>query len=176
MLLELQLYIWMLLKNTWSRWLKSPPAATVVGFYVGVFFDMKVYLGAIAFLVIMDMFTGIAASLHRGEKFSSRKLRTGLLERAILYIVLFNVTLMLDVILRNTINYGRDYIAIFCCTLIGFYEASSCIENLVSRFPKYSFLQRIGKALNLIEKSYEDSTVNKVATIIQATQLKENEK
>lgn len=167
MLDEIFIYGWILFRRIIQRWLASTPVITVTGFFIGVFLDMRLYLGCIFVLIILDMITGIAASLHRGERFSSRKLRTGLVERFLLYATLFVITLMIDTILRGTVDYGRDYVAITCCTIIGFYEASSCIENLVSRFPKYLFLQRIGKMLNILDKKYQESTVETVANILK---------
>lgn len=175
MLNEFLLYVELLTSRVWQRWITHGALATLIGFFVGILVDMKVYIAAISVLVITDMITGIMASLHRGEAFDSRKLLMGLLERFILYFFLFDVTIMLDAIVRDAINYGRDYIAIACCTMIGFYEASSCIENLVSRFPNRLFLQKIGRMLNLLEKSYEDSTVNKITNIINDTKLKQDE-
>lgn len=169
-LFEIFIYAGILLRRILERWASSPPINTVIGFAFGVLVDMRIYLCALLVLVIMDMITGIMASLHRGEKFNSRKLRTGLLERIILYGFLFIITLMLDTILRGTINYGKYYIAILCCTIIAFYEAGSCIENLVSRFPKYPFLKRLGGKLNLLQDKYEESTINKLTNIMEATE------
>jgi len=176
MLTELQIYFRFLYRSAWARYLKSSPVASLVGFYFGVLTDMRVYIAAIGVLVTIDMITGIMASLHRGEKYSSRKLLIGLVDRFILYGFLFNIMLMLDAMLRGTIDYGRSYITIVCCTIIGFYEASSCVENLVSRFPNRPFLRKIGNALNLLEKKYEDSTVNQVSNIIESSKFKEDEK
>lgn len=173
---ELFIYGRILFRQVWRRWMASPPVITVCGFMAGVLMDIRLYLGAIFVLVIIDMISGIAASLHRGEKFSSRKLRTGLIERFILYGALIIITLMIDTILRGTVNYGRYYVAIVCCTIIGFYESGSCIENLVSRFPKYTFLQRVGKMLKLLEDQYEKSTINKVTDIMNASKILTNEK
>lgn len=172
---ELIIYSQFLFVKMWRKWMGSLPITTLGGFMVGLLMDIRVYVACIFILVIIDVITGISAALHQGIKFSSKKLRIGLIDRVILYSVLIIITLMLDTMLRGTINYGRDYIAIACCTIVGFYEASSCVENLIKRFPNYSFLQRIGKMLNLIEQKYEDSTVNKIADIIEASKLEEND-
>lgn len=168
---ELFIYARILFSRILSRWMHSSPIITLTGFMIGVLIDMRVYLLSIFVLVIIDMISGIAASLHRGERFSSRKLRTGLIDRIILYGTLFVITLMIDTMLKGTIDYGRDYVAIVCCMIIGFYEAGSCIENLVSRFPKYTFLKKIGGMLNLLEKSYEDSTIQKITDVMKASDL-----
>lgn len=168
---ELFIYGRILFSRIFTRWMHSAPVLTLAGFMYGVLVNMRVYLFSIFVLVIIDMISGIAASLHRGERFNSRKLRTGLIERIILYGALIVITLMIDTILRGTIDYGKYYVAIICCTIIGFYEAGSCVENLVSRFPKYTFLKKIGDMLNLLEKNYEDSTINKVSQVLHSKNI-----
>lgn len=176
MINEIFIYARILFGRVYSRWWSSAPIMTLAGFAVGVLVDMRVYILSIFVLVIMDMITGIMASLHKGERFSSKKLKRGLLERVLLYGSLFIITLMIDTILRGTIDYGKYYAAIVCCTIIGFYEAGSCVENLVSRFPDKAFLKRIGAMLNLLEKSYTDSTIEKVNDVINAQKIITNEK
>lgn len=163
---EMYIYGRILFGRIMSKWLHSTPVMTLGGFIFGVLVDMQVYIVCIFVLVIIDMITGIMASLHRGERFNSRKLRTGLIERIILYGFLFIITMMLDTMLRSVYDYGKNYIDIICCTIIGFYEAGSCVENLASRFPKYPPLKKIGKTLNLLSDQYEQSTINKITNIM----------
>ena len=113
------------------------------------------------------MIVGIKASLKRGEPYQSKKLWRGLLQRSFLYTALVVSFIMLDVVCQHAIyNYGKYYIAAFACTLIAFYEASSIVEKLIQIFPNVPFLKRIGTTLNLLDKKYEDSTVNQVAKIL----------
>lgn len=147
----------------------------VAAYVVGVLTDIRVYIISIVVLVVMDMVSGIGSSLKRGEKFNSRKLRTGLIERFILYGSLTVVALCIDSIVRGAFDYGEYYVTVFCCTIVGFYEAGSTIENLIECYPKFTFLQKIAKLLNLIEKKYQDNTVNKVSEILNS-KIDEDEK
>lgn len=164
-------YAEILFSRITGKWLATPffsNSLRVTGsFLLMILTSIRVYLVAIAILIIMDMLSGIGASLKNGEKFDSGKIKKGLLERIVLYGSLIIITLAIDSMVRGTWDYGSYYVTMFSCTVIGFYEAGSCIENLITLYPQYTFLKKIANMLNLLEKTYEKNTVGKVQEILK---------
>lgn len=167
---ELPLYCRVLFSRIWGRWVTSELMVNLgklaLGFLYSVIIGMYPYVLSITLLVVFDMIFGIKASMKRGEQFSTKKLKRGLLQRIFLYTSLIVCFLMLDVVLHATYDYGKFYIAAIICTLISFYEVSSIMENLIEVYPNFPFLKKIGNVFNLLEKKYEDNTVNQVAKIL----------
>lgn len=124
--------------------------------------DVYVYISIVMFLSVADVLTGLRKALKDGKPFSSKKLRRGLIERLVLFTSLFVLMLCMDNLIRGMYDYGKYYITQFVCVIIGFYELSSIIENLIAIHPKFTFLKKIARFLNLLETKHEERTIDKV--------------
>lgn len=134
----------------------------VVAWLFAFWLDVYVYISIVVFLSVADVATGLQRALKDGKRFSSKKLRRGLIERLVLFTSLFVLMLCMDNLIQGFYDYGKYYITQFVCVLIGFYEVTSIIENLIAIYPKYTFLNKIAKFLNLLETKYEERTIDKV--------------
>lgn len=165
------IYVWVLIGRVWHKWVAVQfminLGRATLGFIASVLMGMYPFALSISVLVMLDMFFGVKASLRRGEPFKSKKLWRGLLQRAFLYTALIVTFIMLDTLLQGVYDYGKFYVSIIVCTLIGFYEAGSILEKLVYLYPGYPFLKKIGNTLNLLEKQNDENTVNLVSKIIE---------
>ena len=120
-------------------WLFKAGTAVIL-FFGGI----HMHIGVIVVLTVMDIAVGITAALKRGEKFSSRKLRRGLLEKFTLYIILFFSILMLDKIIHSMIATETFYLSGLVTLLISLYEISSISEGLYSINPNNPVFKVIG--------------------------------
>ena len=59
------------------------------------------YLYAVELLIVLDVVTGVYASTRKGEMFTSKFLKKGLLEKTILYIVLLGASFSMEMVLKN---------------------------------------------------------------------------
>jgi len=134
--------------------------AAVILYFAGI----HSFLGVILALVLIDVATGLIAALKKGERFSSRKLRKGLLEKMLLYLCLLITVFLADGLLLKTMGLGSYYLT-FCITfLISMYELASIAENLYSIRPDIPFLgglvgifKTMGEsALNSMKKRSEE--------------------
>src|SRR4051812_33572661 len=110
--------------SLYSKLLKASLAAWL--FFAGIHFYLYCVLG----LVVIDVITGIMASLKKGEEFKSRLLRRGLIEKLILYLLLIISIFILEIVIKTAINYTPFYLVIFSVIIIATYEISSILENL----------------------------------------------
>ncbi|RZK45997.1 MAG: hypothetical protein EOO97_00030 [Pedobacter sp.] len=112
------------------------------------FQGIHIYLMLVGALVLIDVTTGLYASLKRGEGFSSRKLRKGLLEKLALYLVLMVAVCLTEKLTMTVLGFKTFYLTWLVSTLICFYECSSVAENLVSIRPDIPFLSGLVKIFN----------------------------
>lgn len=144
----------------------------LLAWLLSIWVDISVYVGIVMFLSVYDVYTGLRRALKQGEGFSSKKMKRGLIERLLLFSSLLLVMLALDNMIRELYDYGAYYITNFVAVMIGFYEAGSIIENLIVLHPKFKFLNRLAKVLNLLEKRYEQRTIDGVDKVLEEFERK----
>lgn len=147
-----------------SSWIHSPfwgkVASLAMSFWM-LFAGIHSYFYAVIAFTVIDVITGIAASLKKGEKFKSRILRKGLIEKLCLYMVLMVSVFILESVVRTGIKLENYWLVMVATVLISTYEFSSIVENILVINPKLVFL----KQLKAISKS-----VAKKATSIDNSQ------
>jgi hypothetical protein len=141
-----------------NKWLASPIIANIIKFLLGVWAmiaGVHNFFYGITLLVVVDVISGILASLKKGEKFSSKKLRKGLLERFIIYNTMLIIIWVIESMVKQSFSYDNWYVVTFVGVMIGSYEISSIIENLVVINPEFAFLRKVSRVLNLLEDKAE---------------------
>ena len=146
------------------------------------FQGIHVYMYMVGALVLIDVATGLYASLKRGEGFSSRKLRKGLLEKLALYLVLMIAVCLTEKLTMTVLGFHTFYLTWLVSTLICFYEVSSVCENLVSIRPDIPFLSGLVRLFNKMgQKTMEnmdkkfDAVADNITNLKDLTSAKDNE-
>lgn len=131
----------------------------IVKFIAGVLATMWAGIGGlfycVMFLVFLDIVLGICASIKEGHSFESSILRKGLLEKFLLYTILFIVTYVGETIIHLSFPYIKFYLVGLYAALVGFYEMASIIEKLIIIYPKNKVLKRLAKWLNVWNKKLD---------------------
>lgn len=115
------------------------------------FAGIQTYLIVIPVLIIFDVITGIYSSIKKGDKFTSRYLKKGLLEKLGLYLILFLSSFSLEMVIKTIFPWESYFIVFFVTVLISTYEITSICENVFTINPSLSFLTsliRLSKKLN----------------------------
>ncbi len=120
------------------------------------FVGIHSYIYAVIALTVIDVATGIIASIKKGEKFKSRILRKGLIEKVCLYLIIMVSTFILESVIRTGIELETYWLVMVATTLISTYEFSSIVENLLVINPNLTFLKRLQK----ISNNMANKTVN----------------
>lgn len=111
---------------------------------------IHVYIYAIIFLTLLDVITGVWAAIHSGEQITSKKLKTGLLQKTALYLLLLVGAFMVGKVLQSVLHYEQFYIAFLLTLMISVYEMTSVIENVIKINPDLKFLQRLIGVMNVV--------------------------
>lgn len=127
------------------------------------------YIFCILALTILDVVTGIIASIKKGNKFKSRILRKGLIEKVLLYLVLLISVFILELVIKTAINYTAFYMVLVATVCICTYELSSILENLYVIRPDMKFIKRLIKLSNKIQNKALDVAENKIDKIDNIT-------
>lgn len=152
-------YIKSVLKSLWSFLGDQLPiigkAIAGIWFFFG---GIHVYIYAVMVLVFIDVITGVIAARKKGEAITSRKLRKGLLEKLLLYMLLLLTVFVLDLVLKSVFNHTSFYFVFILTFLISTYEVVSVFENISVLKPQIPFLN----ALIRIFKKMGDKAVTKM--------------
>lgn len=143
------------LLNILSNFKNSPLISKIIKLILAgwmMFAGIHVYFYGILALTIIDVITGVMASIKKGEPFKSKILRKGLIEKGILYNLLMISVFVLEMILKTAFEYKAFYMVMIAAMLIGTYELSSIVENLMVINPRLNFLKNI---LNMSNKMHE---------------------
>lgn len=120
------------------------------------FAGIHTYIYCVLALVVIDVVTGIIASIKKGEEFRSRILRKGLVEKVILYNLLMISVFVLEIVIKTAFNYSTFYLVLIATVCITTYELSSIMENILVIKPELGFVRKL---INLINK-LQDKTVD----------------
>lgn len=121
-----------------------------------LFAGIHIYLYSIITLTILDVVTGIIASVKKGEPFKSKILRKGLIEKVILYNILIVSVFALEYVIKSALGYDTYWLVMLATMLIGTYELSSIMENLLVISPNLVFI----KSLIRLTDKLRDKTVS----------------
>jgi toxin secretion/phage lysis holin len=139
-----------------TNWLLKGILAVVtaiVGYYAGI----HIYLVAIGALVLADVITGVWASFVSGEKFSSKKLSKGLIQKTAIYLIIMAASFEIGRVMQTVIPHETMWLTFVLTALILLYELTSIIENIVVINPDFYFLRRFS---NMFEKVVEKQIGN----------------
>jgi hypothetical protein len=131
---------------------------------------IKIYLVSVFGLVILDVITGVMASIKKGEAFKSKILKKGLIDKTFLYIVMLIAVFILEGLAKSVINYTPYYFVFLASFMISCYELISIGENVFVLNPDLSFLKPlislVGKlqdqAISTAQKTISDTDVSKL--------------
>lgn len=157
---EIGIYWKGILSHAGVSWINSPVIVDLIKTILGLLTAMWTGIGGlfvgVLILTVFDVIIGTRVSIKKGNSFSSRKFRKGLVEKTILYALLFIVSYVLEGIIKTSIPYEQFYLVGFSAAIFGFYEASSIIEGLIYLYPEYPFLKRLGNYLHILDKKVEE--------------------
>lgn len=158
-------YVHLIIGSIWEH-IKSHSEIILKALLAVFYFlaGIHIYIYAVLALAFIDVVTGIAASLKKGEKFTSRTLRKGLLEKTVLYMLLLVTVFVLDMITKTVFHHEAFYFSFVITFLICSYEIASIMENvqvLRPNLPFVSALVRIfgklhKKTIQKLEKNVDD--------------------
>lgn len=126
------------ISDNWLRKAFISLMTAVAGYYAGI----MVYLIAIGVLVVADIITGVWAAFKLGEKFSSKKLGKGLIQKSAVYLIIMAASFEIGKVMQTAIAHETMWLAFVLTTLILLYELTSIIENIVVINPDMYFLRR----------------------------------
>ncbi|MBN9295388.1 MAG: phage holin family protein [Filimonas sp.] len=130
-------------------------SATAIWLY---FAGIHNYLFIVFALTLLDVVTGVMASIKKGEKFKSRILRKGLLEKFLLYLIIMLAIFFLETLGKSIIQYDKFYFVFIGTFLISTYEVVSILENILVLNPKLLFISSLIKLTNSLQsKAIEKS-------------------
>ncbi|MDO9374553.1 MAG: phage holin family protein [Ferruginibacter sp.] len=150
-----------LIENFTNFFKYNPAIKTIIAFFF-YFAGIHVYLYCVFILVIFDVITGIKASMTKGEKFTSRFLKKGLLEKLALYLILILAAFFLELVLKSMYQWDKNFIAFLVTMLISTYEMVSICENILIINPNLEFLKGIIKLSKSICNKAMEVARNKV--------------
>jgi hypothetical protein len=110
---------------------------------------IKVYLVSVFALVILDVITGVAASIKKGESFKSKILKKGLIDKTFLYIIMLIAVFILEGLAKSVFTYTPCCFVFFAAFMISCYELISIFENIFVLNPNLAFIQPL---INLTSK------------------------
>lgn len=150
----------MILFNLWNGFLNAPiltqVAATLGALISSLWIDLNVLFFAIMILVGLDTHLAIKATIKKGGKFKSSKIKQGLLQKLKLYPSIALITITLDFVFKRIYDYETNYLTYFMFAYICLYEAGSIIEKLAVLHPQSKAVAKLTKLLNLTEEKLND--------------------
>lgn len=145
---------------------------TLIGLYF-YFSGIHTYMAIIFALVCIDVVSGVIASVKKGDRFNSKKLRAGLLDKFLLYLLLMIAVFLTDMLLKTVLNLELFYLTFFVSFLIAIYECSSITENIYNIRPDIPILASLVGIFNKMQTKTITSMENKTDAIADAiTDLK----
>ncbi|MBC7425841.1 MAG: phage holin family protein [Bacteroidia bacterium] len=134
------------------------------------FTGIHTYLYAVAAVIILDVLTGIYAATRKGQTFTSKVLKKGLLEKTILYIILLGASLSMEMVLKSMFGWEHYYVVFFVTVLITSYECVSIFENIFKINPNLQFLQSLIGLSNRINRTaikYAEGKIDSVTVVVE---------
>lgn len=125
-------------------------------FILGLFAPIYAHIVVILVAVLLDVMLGIIASLRKGEIFTSRRLKDGLINKTAIYGILLASFLMIEGVVMGMLGYTVFYAVGAISTMILFYELISIIEKLIVIDPRTKVLYRILKFVKKTDKKLDD--------------------
>lgn len=177
-------YIKIILKNIWQFAIDNSNGIIKALVAIWYFFaGIHMYIYAVIALSIVDVITGVLASSKRGEKFTSKKLKKGLLVKFALYLVLILTVFVLDLITKSVFHHEDFYFSFLITFLISTYEVVSILENINTIKPDIPFMSALVSIFKKMgEKSIEkmeervDDVVDTVTDFKKVTENKDEKK
>lgn len=160
-------YILLGLVGTLSR-LTHDVKAFIVGLVtaVGAYYaGIQLYLFAIGALVVADVVTGIWASFKQGEKFSSKKLGRGLIQKTVIYLIIMAASFEIGKVIQSAIGNETYWLTWILTLLILVYELTSVIENIVIINPQFYFLKRFSGLFEKVVNNQMDSVEERLGKL-----------
>jgi len=124
---------------------------------------IKIYLVSVFLLVIIDVITGIMASIKKGESFKSKILKKGLIDKTFLYIVMLIAVFILEGIAKSVINYSHYYFVFLASFMIACYEIISIFENVLVINPSLTFIQPLINLTNKLSSKAQDTAESTIS-------------
>ena len=121
-------------------------------------------------MIIIDVVTGVYGSTRKGQTFTSKILKNGLLEKTLLYIFLLGASLSMEMVLKNMFDWEQYYVVFFVTVLITSCECVSIFENIFKIDPNLHFLQSLIGISNRINKTaikYAEGKIDSVTVVIE---------
>ena len=126
------------------------------------FAGIHTYIIAIFALLIFDVITGIYSSINKGEKFTSRLLKKGLIEKLCLYLIILVSAFSLEAIIKTIFPWESFFIVFLVTVLISTYELVSIFENIYAINPNLSFLKSLINLSNRLNRKAIDVAEGKI--------------
>ncbi|WPQ65506.1 phage holin family protein [Chitinophaga sancti] len=142
--------------SLWNNILKILIAVWL--FFAGI----HTYIYCIIALTILDIATGIPASMKKGVPFKSRILRKGLIEKVVLYLIMLIAVFILELVVKTAIEYDSFYMVLVVTMCISTYELTSILENIAILRPELPFISRLIKLSNKIQEKTLDIAEDRV--------------
>jgi hypothetical protein len=136
---------------------------------------IKIYLLSVFLLVILDVITGVMASLKKGESFKSKILKKGLIDKTFLYIVMLIAVFILEGLAKSVINYTPYYFVFLASFMIACYECISIGENVFVLNPNLLFLKPMISLFGKLQDKAVSTAENTINTTDVSTLLKKDE-
>lgn len=143
-----------------DSWIFSPFVTNILKLIAGGIFAMIAGIGglffSVIFLLIIDVILGTTCSVRLGKRFRPKRFRKGLLEKFLLYMLIFISCYIVEDIVKHSINYENFFLVGITATLIAFYELSSIMEHLAELFPKNPIVKKIANWLNIWQEKIDE--------------------
>ncbi len=156
-------YMKKLMTSFWKYLVDNWPVIVKALIAVWFFFSgIHLFIFAIFSLTILDVVTGVTAAYKRKEPITSRKLRTGLLEKFLLYMVLLLAVFTLDIVMKHIIPIDAYYLSGLISFLISTYEVTSIMENVLTINPNMPFISSLVRVFQTMNQKTIDSMQKKI--------------
>lgn len=143
-----------------EQWFSSPIIVNFLKVLLGAVVTMIGGIGgtffSVIFLMILDVILGATTAVRSGKPFRSKIFRKGLLEKFLLYMLIFISCYIVEDIVKHSIDYQAFYFVGLTATLISFYELSSILEHLATLYPRSHIVKKLAKWLNIWQEKIDD--------------------
>lgn len=137
---------------------------------------IKVYLVSVFALVIIDVITGVMASIKKGESFKSKILRKGLIDKTFLYVVMLIAVFILEGLAKSVFTYTPYYFVFIAAFMIACYELISIFENILVLNPNLTFIQPLITLTNKLSSKAQDTAESTISNTDAKEFFKRDEK
>lgn len=138
----------------WLKWL--------AGSFLLLFMPFKLFIYIILFFAGLDLVLGVAASIRKGEGFSSRKFSKGTLAKFLLYTILAGCAAVVDATIKYMFPLEKFYAVWLITSLISAYEISSIMESVKILWSNNALVRKIDSLWQWFKKMVEVKTKEKI--------------